>query len=395
MGVSATLLTMKRLLLVLILLGACIPAGAHAATTTPLVFTRTLAVGTTGTDVSELQAFLAGQGFFTVATTTWFGPITKQAVIAFQKAHGINPIGVVGPITRLKIQELTSQQTVSVSTPIKRIYLSSKRRDSADTTAPTTPTSVRVQSKALSALTVAWNASTDDRTGTMRYVIERCAGSSCSSFAAMATTTATSYADGDIVSGTVYSYRVKAVDVAGNISEYSSVLSNVVALAALTVTRAGSGSGTVTSSPSGISCGSTCTYTYVPDTSVTLTATPNATSTFTGWSGGGCSGTGTCVVSMSDATSVTATFAPITYALNVTKSGDGSGTVTSSPSGITCGSTCSYSFNSGTSVTLTAIASVGVFVGWSGGGCSGAGTCVVTMDAIKSVIATFSTLFEA
>jgi hypothetical protein len=41
---------------------------------------------------------------------------------------------------------------------------------------------------------------------------------------------------------------------------------------------------------------------------VTLTATPSAGYTFTGWSGGGCSGTGTCTASISSARSVTATF---------------------------------------------------------------------------------------
>jgi hypothetical protein len=63
--------------------------------------------------------------------------------------------------------------------------------------------------------------------------------------------------------------------------------------------------------------------------------------------------------------------------------------VTSSPAGISCGSTCSTLFNSGTSVTLTAKA-VGKtqFTGWSGA-CTGTGACVVPMDADKAVTATF------
>ncbi len=79
-----------------------------------------------------------------------------------------------------------------------------------------------------------------------------------------------------------------------------------------------------------------------------------------------------------------------TYNLVVTKTGAGSGTVTSSPSGINCGSTCSASFNSGTSVTLTATAaSNSTFGGWSGD-CSGtSSTCTVTMDASKKVTASF------
>jgi len=160
----------------------------------------------------------------------------------------------------------------------------------------------------------------------------------------------------------------------------------------LTVTKSGAGSGTVTSSPSGINCGSTCGASYVSGTSVTLTASAASGSTFASW-GGACSGTGTCTVSMTQARSVTATFnsGGTTYALSVARSGTGSGTVTSSPSGINCGSTCSANFASGTSVTLTAAAASGsTFAGWSGA-CSGTGTCTLSMSQARSVTATFNT----
>ena len=78
------------------------------------------------------------------------------------------------------------------------------------------------------------------------------------------------------------------------------------------------------------------------------------------------------------------------YNLSVTKAGTGSGTVTSIPSGIDCGDTCSASYDSGTLVTLTAIPDTGfTFTVWSGD-CSGTGDCTVTMDAVKNVAATFS-----
>jgi len=76
----------------------------------------------------------------------------------------------------------------------------------------------------------------------------------------------------------------------------------------LTVQLSGNGSGSVSSSPAGITCGTTCSASFVNGTAVTLTATPNAGSTFGGWSGGGCSGTGTCSVTLTSNTSVTATF---------------------------------------------------------------------------------------
>jgi hypothetical protein len=159
----------------------------------------------------------------------------------------------------------------------------------------------------------------------------------------------------------------------------------------LTVSKTGAGSGTVTSSPAGINCGATCAASFTSGTVVTLTATPAGGSTFGGWSGAGCAGTGTCVVTMSAAQSVTATFTLQSYTLTVSKTGTGSGTVTSSPAGINCGATCSASYASGTVVTLTATPDgSSTFGGWSGAGCAGTGTCVVTMSAAQSVTATFN-----
>lgn len=78
----------------------------------------------------------------------------------------------------------------------------------------------------------------------------------------------------------------------------------------ITVTVVGSGS--VSSSPAGInSCtasGGTCTATFADNALVTLTATASG-STFSGWTGGGCGGTGTCGITLTGANaSTTATF---------------------------------------------------------------------------------------
>src|SRR5262249_10610824 len=78
------------------------------------------------------------------------------------------------------------------------------------------------------------------------------------------------------------------------------------------------------------------------------------------------------------------------FSLSITKAG--SGTVTSGPAGINCGVSCSSLFPSGATITLTATAASGssFTAGWSGAGCSGTGTCMVTMNDDKSVTATFS-----
>src|SRR6266850_7524244 len=67
----------------------------------------------------------------------------------------------------------------------------------------------------------------------------------------------------------------------------------------------------------------------------------------------------------------------------------GSGSVTSNPTGLNCGATCSVDFLNGTSVTLTATGAG--FTGWSGG-CTGTGACVVTLNANTSVTATFTSV---
>jgi hypothetical protein len=158
----------------------------------------------------------------------------------------------------------------------------------------------------------------------------------------------------------------------------------------LSVTKSGTGSGTVTSSPAGINCGATCEASFDHGTEVTLSASPAAGSEFKGWSGA-CTGTGTCKVAMSAAKAVGAEFALVPkYALKVTRSGNGSGTVTSAPTGIECGADCEESYEQGTKVTLTPSPTAGSeFKGWSGA-CTGTGTCEVTMSAAKSVGAEFA-----
>lgn len=79
----------------------------------------------------------------------------------------------------------------------------------------------------------------------------------------------------------------------------------------LTVQKGGNGSGTVTSSPPGIACDPVCLLASGPfgcSDAVTLTAAPSPDSTFAGWSGGGCSGTSPCILTMTQPTTVTATF---------------------------------------------------------------------------------------
>ena len=80
---------------------------------------------------------------------------------------------------------------------------------------------------------------------------------------------------------------------------------------------------------------------------------------------------------------------PADSALTVVRSGTGSGSVNSTPSGISCGTDCSEPYTIGTTVTLTAAPAAGsTFSGWSGA-CAGKGTCTVILTADTTVTASF------
>jgi hypothetical protein len=81
--------------------------------------------------------------------------------------------------------------------------------------------------------------------------------------------------------------------------------------------------------------------------------------------------------------------------LTVRKDGDGTGTVTSTPGGIFCGTDCSETYLAGTPVTLIAVPAVGsTFTGWSGPGCDGFEPCTLTGQGPVTVTATFTTPFS-
>jgi hypothetical protein len=171
----------------------------------------------------------------------------------------------------------------------------------------------------------------------------------------------------------------------------------------VTVTKSGNGAGMVTSDPAGMTCTPTsCTGTYPANSNVTLTATPDAGSNFIQW-GGPCTGSlNQCTVTMNSAKAVTAQFVLAgPFQLNVDVPAAG-GSVTSSPTGISCSfptssSDCTQQYPGGTQVTLTATPTdVNVFklVSW-GGACAGTpntANCVVFMDAAKNVTANFGTI---
>lgn len=180
--------------------------------------------------------------------------------------------------------------------------------------------------------------------------------------------------------------------------------------------------GTIESDPTGINCGSSCStssHNFAQDTEVTLTAKENGNYVFSSWTDDsideidcGSESGSKCLITMNETKTVRAYFKYTTgFTLTVTKEGNGAedSVVTTSSnqidaSEVDCGTNCvGSSYDSGTIVILTAQPdeSSGVsFVSWSGVTCTnGTNTdetnCTVTMNASKSVIATFKTDLSA
>ena len=149
------------------------------------------------------------------------------------------------------------------------------------------------------------------------------------------------------------------------------------------------GPGSVSSEDGAIGCRPACEAPVARGSEVVLAATARAGADFRGWSGGSCTGTGECRLTIERDTVLTARFAatPVVgerRALAIAPEGDGEGSVTGPPgSGLDCPAACRATFPAGTtSVTLRAAAQDGsTFAGWAVGACPGAGeTCSVALS---------------
>lgn len=93
-----------------------------------------------------------------------------------------------------------------------------------------------------------------------------------------------------------------------------------------------------------------------------------------------------------------------TYTLTVSKIGTPTGQISSAPSGINCGSTCSYSFPEDSTVNIGPYGyslpnktppTNPPFTGWSGSGCSGLGQCQIRMNSDKTVTAYYGSFYPS
>jgi hypothetical protein len=209
----------------------------------------------------------------------------------------------------------------------------------------------------------------------------------------------TSYTVSNLIDGQTYYFAVAAYNAVGYESVYSNEVSTAIAPSQylLMISNPSPGQGTV--SGSGISCGETCLAAYNAGTVVSLSAMAVPGSTFDGWSGGGCSGTGLCKVTMNANITITANFKtsivsttsttsipPTTSTTSVTTTSSTTSVATTSirPTTTTSTTTSIMTTSSTMSIPPTKNYSITASVSGTGGKISPAGTSSVSSGSGKT-----------
>ena len=102
--------------------------------------------GMSGDEVKDLQEFLADDSdvYPEGLITGFFGPMTENAVRKFQRKHGIDAVGEIGPKTRARIHELLEEWREN-GRNIPPGLLKKIGWISTSTSAPTTATTTRIK----------------------------------------------------------------------------------------------------------------------------------------------------------------------------------------------------------------------------------------------------------
>ena len=186
------------------------PTAPTSLTATPISTTRidlgwtasTDAVGVTGYRVERCQG----------AGCTDFAQVGTPAATSFSDT-GLTP----STTYRFRVRATDAAGNLSAYSAIA----TATTQAVPDTTAPSAPTGLTA-TPGVAQASLAWTASTDNVAVT-GYRVERCQGASCTDFAQVGTPTGTTFTDTGLTALTTYRYRVRAVDAAGNLSDYSSV----------------------------------------------------------------------------------------------------------------------------------------------------------------------------
>jgi chitodextrinase len=206
-------------------------------------------------------------------------------------ASSTNPLqiggdSIYGQYFQGTIDEVRVYNVALTATQIQSDMVTAIGTGGGDTQPPTAPSNLAAAATSGSQINLSWTASTDN-VGVTQYLVERCQGAGCTSFAQVGTSTGTTFNNTGLTSATSYSYRVRARDAAGNLSGYSNIASATTQatiplaitprVAALTITQNQqftSSIGSVTWSADGVQGGSVSSGTITSSGLYTPPTTP-------------------------------------------------------------------------------------------------------------------------
>jgi len=189
--------------------GSTSPASSGAATTTNA---NDLLIGA---DLTVNETAAAGAGFTSRMITVPDADIVEDRIVtatgSYTATAAINPAGPT-------IMQLAA-------------FKGSSSTGGGGAT-PSAPGNLVANSAGASSINLSWTAATETGGTIASYLIERCAGAGCSSFAQVGTATTTGFTDSSLTAATSYTYRVRAKDAAGSIGPYSNTATAVTGSAA-------------------------------------------------------------------------------------------------------------------------------------------------------------------
>jgi len=204
----------------------------------PPAVTISISPAVTSVVTTKTQPFTATVTNTTNTAVTW----QVNGVTGGDSTHGtISASGLYTAPSAVPNPATVTVSAISQADPTKSASATVAISSAPDTTAPTAPSGLTTVASSATQTGLTWTASTDN-VAVVGYRVERCAGASCTSFAQISTTTtALSFADAGLTASTSYSYRVRAADAAGNLSNYSNTA---------TATTSGTGGSSITVSVS-------------------------------------------------------------------------------------------------------------------------------------------------
>jgi len=168
-------------------------------------------------DGTTLRFYVNGSQVATQARTGTIATSTNQLQLGGDSFNGNQYFsGLIDDVRVYSIALSAAAIQTDMATPV----------GSGDTTPPSAPGTLTSSVIGSGEIDLSWAAATDN-VGVTGYQIWRCQGSGCSNFTLLAQPagTATTYKDTNVAPSTSYSYQVKAVDAAGNVSAPSNAVS--------------------------------------------------------------------------------------------------------------------------------------------------------------------------